>query len=82
MSASQLQRAFKRSTRSTVSGYLAQLRIGHACALLLDGDRPIAQIAEATGYRQQGYFTRQFRAVKGMTPLAFRRSFRTEVGGA
>ncbi|WP_367846883.1 helix-turn-helix domain-containing protein [Rhodoferax sp. WC2427] len=75
MSVSQLQRAFKRSTRSTVSGYLAQLRIGHACALLLDGNRPIAQIAEATGYRQQGYFTRQFRAVKGMAPLAFRRGF-------
>ena len=81
MSQSQLQRAFKRSTRNTVSAYLAQLRIGHACALLLDGDRPIAQIAEATGYRQQGYFTRQFRAVKGMAPLAFRRSFRTEAGG-
>lgn len=77
MSASQLQRAFKRSTRNTVSHYLAQLRIGHACALLLDGNHPISQIAEATGYRQQGYFTRQFRAVKGMTPLAFRHGFRT-----
>lgn len=76
MSESQLQRAFKRSTRSTVSGYLAQLRIGHACALLLDGNLPIAQIAEATGYSQPGYFTRQFRALKGVTPLAFRRGFR------
>lgn len=80
MSASQLQRAFKRSTRSTVSSYLAQLRIGHACALLLDGNRPIAQIAEATGYRQQSYFTRQFRALKGMTPLAFRRGFHADGG--
>jgi AraC-like DNA-binding protein len=82
MSESQLQRAFKRSTRSTVSAYLAQLRIGHACALLLDGQRPVAQIAEATGYRQQGYFTRQFRAVKGMTPLAFRRSFAAPLADA
>lgn len=75
MSESQLQRFFKRRTRMTVSGYLAQLRVGHACALLLEGDRPIAQIAEATGYSQPGYFTRQFRTLKGITPLAFRRSF-------
>ncbi len=75
MSESQLQRFFKRCTRTTVSDYLAQLRIGHACALLLDGDRPIAQVAAAAGYAQPSYFTRQFRAVKGMTPLAFRRQF-------
>lgn len=75
MSESQLQRFFKRCTRMTVSDYLAQLRIGHACALLLDGERPIASIAAASGYAQASYFTRQFRAVKGMTPMAFRKSF-------
>jgi AraC-like DNA-binding protein len=75
MSESQLQRFFKRCTRVTVSDYLAQLRIGHACALLLDRDRPIALIAEQAGYSQPSYFTRQFRAVKGMTPMEFRRRF-------
>jgi AraC-like DNA-binding protein len=75
MSESQLQRFFKRCTRMTVSDYLAQLRIGHACALLLDRDRPIALIAEKTGYSQPSYFARQFRAVKGMAPMEFRRRF-------
>lgn len=72
MSESQLQRFFKRCTRLTVSDYLAQLRIGHACALLLAGERPIAQIAAEAGYSQPSYFARQFRAVKGMTPKTFR----------
>jgi len=75
MSESQLQRFFKRCTRQTVSEYLAQLRIGRACALLMEPDRPMSLIAVEAGYGQQSYFTRQFRAVKGMTPSDFRRRF-------
>jgi AraC-like DNA-binding protein len=80
MSESQLQRFFKRCTRMTVSDYLATLRIGQACAMLIDGNRTIAQIAEAAGYGQPSYFTRQFRAMKGMTPMAFRRRFSADSG--
>lgn len=76
MSESQLQRFFKRCTRLTVSDYLGQLRIGRACALLLESDRPVALIAAEAGYGQPSYFTRQFRAAKGLTPLAFRQRFR------
>lgn len=75
MSISQLQRFFKRCTRSTVSGYLAQLRVGRACALLMHADRPLSLIAVEAGYGQQSYFTRQFRALKGVTPGEFRRRF-------
>jgi AraC-like DNA-binding protein len=75
MSESQLQRFFKRCTRMTISDYLNQLRIGRACALLMEPDRPIGRIAEELGYGQASYFTRQFRATKGMTPMAFRRRF-------
>ncbi len=75
MSESQLQRFFKRHTRMTVSDYLAQLRIGRACALLLESDQPMSRIAEAVGYGQPSYFTRQFSAVKGMTPRLFRQTF-------
>jgi AraC-like DNA-binding protein len=75
MSESQLQRLFKRCMRMTISDYLTQLRIGRACALLMEPDRPIGRIAEELGYAQASYFTRQFHATKGMTPLAFRRRF-------
>lgn len=75
MSESQLQRFFKCCTRMSVSDYLLQLRIGRACSLLLESDRPVALIAAEAGYRHPSYFTRQFRAAKGMTPLEFRRQF-------
>lgn len=77
MSESQLQRFFKCCTRMSVSDYLLQLRIGRACSLLLESDRPVALIAAEAGYRHPSYFTRQFRAAKGMTPLEFRRRFAT-----
>ena len=75
MSESQLQRFFKCCTRMSVSDYLLQLRIGRACSLLLESDRPVALIAAEAGYRHPSYFTRQFRAAKGTTPLEFRRQF-------
>lgn len=77
LSESQLQRIFKRSTRLTVSGYVAQLRIGHACALLAQGNPPVALVGEAVGYPEPAHFTRQFRAAKGVTPSAYRRLFRS-----
>ena len=58
-----------------MTGYVAQLRIGQACALLVNSDRPIAHVADAVGYANLANFNRQFRAAKGMTPRDFRRSF-------
>lgn len=80
MSESQLQRFFKRCTRLTVSDYLAHLRIGHACALLLEGRLAVSAIAQVCGYSQPSYFTRQFRAVKGLSPSEFRQRFRPSTG--
>lgn len=76
MSLSTLHRLFRRHTRMSVTDYVTQLRIGRACALLIGGDRPVAHIADQVGYRNLANFHRQFKAVKGMTPRAFRRSYR------
>ncbi len=75
VSTSQLQRLFKRGTRMSVSAYVAQRRIGHACSLLAQGALPVAQVGERVGYREPAHFTRQFRAAKGCTPSAYRRLF-------
>jgi AraC-like DNA-binding protein len=75
LSPSGFHRLFRRHTRLTLSDYVAELRIGQACSLLINTGRPIAHIAEEAGYRSLANFNRQFRAQKGMTPRAFRRSF-------
>jgi AraC-like DNA-binding protein len=75
LSPSGFHRLFRRHTRLTVTEYVAELRIGEACALLVNGRKPIAHIADEVGYRNLANFNRQFRALKNLTPREFRRSF-------
>lgn len=75
LSISGFHRLFRRHTSLTVSDYLAQLRIGRACALLINSQLPVAHVADEAGYSNLSHFNRQFRALKGMTPREFRRSF-------
>ena len=76
MSLSTLHRLFRRHTHMSVTDYVIQLRIGRASALLIGGDRPVAHIAEEAGYRNLANFHRQFKAMKGVTPRAFRLAYR------
>jgi AraC-like DNA-binding protein len=76
LSASGLHRMFKRHARMSVTRYLAQLRIGEACAMLSGGEWPVAHIAAEVGYETLANFNRQFRAFKGMTPRGYRNRVR------
>jgi len=75
LSSSGFHRLFRRHTQLTVTDYVTQLRIGQACALLVNSERPIAHIADEVGYINLANFNRQFRALKRVTPREFRRSF-------
>ncbi|WP_353072666.1 AraC family transcriptional regulator [Tunturiibacter gelidiferens] len=75
LSRSSLHRLFKRQTRMTMGMYVAHLRVGHACALLLNSEKPIAVIADEVGYGNLANFNRQFKGLKGQTPREFRRAF-------
>ncbi|MEX2318984.1 MAG: AraC family transcriptional regulator, partial [Bauldia sp.] len=50
LSPSGFHRLFRRHTRLTVTEYLTELRIGQACALLVNSQMPIARIADEVGY--------------------------------
>lgn len=76
LSLSGLHRLFVRHTRTSITGYLAGLRIGEACSRLSATDQPIRHIAEAVGYSSLANFNRQFKALRGMTPRAYRDRFR------
>ena len=75
LSRSSLHRLFRLQTRMTVSDYIAQLRTGHACALLLNSDKPISLVAEEVGYCNLAHFNRQFKGLKNRTPRQFRSAF-------
>ena len=69
-------RFFKRHAGMTMLDYLAQLRIGIACQLLINTDRPIGVVAMEAGYGTAAHFNRQFLQRKNMTPKEFRASYR------
>lgn len=72
LSISGVHRLFKRHMRVSFSDYVARLRVGEACALLINTKMPIARIAEDVGYSALANFNRQFKAQKNMTPSQFR----------
>jgi len=74
MSVSTFRRHFRALAGSAPHAYRLQCRIAAARALLGETDQPIKQIAEALGYRDVFYFTRQFTRHAGASPAAYRRS--------
>ncbi|MCD2257839.1 AraC family transcriptional regulator [Psychroserpens luteolus] len=64
---------FKKRTNKTYITFLNELRVEHACKLLLvNKDMPIVDIAEMTGFRNISNFNRQFKSVKMMSPSVFK----------
>ena len=64
---------FKRSIGKTFSDYLNDLRVLHACTLLIETDKPISQIAAESGFENLAYFNRVLLKKKKIQPTIFRR---------
>lgn len=74
MALSTLRRRFRIATGTALHHYALQCRIAEARRRLGETDEPIKTIADALGYSDVFFFTRQFRKLTGLTPAAFRRS--------
>ncbi len=79
LSPSAFSRFFHRTTGKTFSAYLNEIRIGEACRLLMETERGIFDIADASGFTNLSNFNRQFLKVRGQRPSAFRREHRVPV---
>lgn len=67
----QVVRDFKRGAGMTPGQYLRDRRIRRASGLL-SGETPLAEIAAAVGFSDQSHFSRVFKAVRGLSPGAWR----------
>ena len=73
LSTSHFSALFRAAAETSVKDYLKRLRSARARELLLTTELPVSQIAAAVGYDDALYFSRQFRAVNGVSPSDFRR---------
>jgi len=60
-------RQFKRQTGVPPHVFRTQRRVEHARVLILQG-RPLAEVAQATGFTDQSHFTNTFKLYTGVTP--------------
>ncbi len=82
MSQSTFSRSFSRATGSNFTEFMSRFRIGKACELLLQTDRPIADIAFEVGFNNISNFNRRFLEVKKTTPSQLRLNAALRLGSA
>ena len=70
-------RLFRIHNGCTLTEYVQNLRIEHACDMLKNTQNSIAQIAENVGYSDIGYFNKLFKKVMKVSPSEFRRRCNT-----
>lgn len=79
MSASHFSVRFRATVGLSILEYLKGIRSARARELLVTTTLSVAEISLAVGYRDPFYFSRQFRAVNGMSPSAFRAQRREDI---
>ena len=66
-------RAFRRQHGIAPHQFVLARRIERAKQLLINGDRPLVDIALDTGFASQSHFSTAFKKIAGTTPMEFRR---------
>lgn len=65
-------RYFKKHTNKSFTTVLNEIRIGHACKLLIENELSISGICFESGFSNLSNFNEQFKMIKGVSPSRFR----------
>ncbi|MBK6281377.1 MAG: helix-turn-helix transcriptional regulator [Draconibacterium sp.] len=64
-------RYFKKRTKKSFHTVLNEIRIGHACKLLMEGKMSISGAAYDSGFNNISNFNEQFKKLKGISPSQY-----------
>lgn len=70
---------FKKTYGSSVSDYVAQVRMNKAKQLMLGSENLLKEIAHAVGYRDEFYFSRKFKKEFGESPTSYMKTRRNKI---
>ncbi len=68
-------RYFKSKTGKTYSRFLTEIKVGHACRLLIDNKLNIKQLCYESGFNNMASFHKYFKITTGKSPLSYQREF-------
>ncbi|HVU55910.1 MAG TPA: AraC family transcriptional regulator [Puia sp.] len=72
-------RYFKLMTNKTYYDFLIEIRISHACRMLVDNKHPIGIICADAGFNNLSNFYRHFKKVTNYTPLEYTKKYLVEL---
>ena len=73
-----LEIRFKQVTQQSIHKYIFNLRMERFAQLLLASDAPIADVAEQVGINNLKNLSRQFKALKKVSPNEYRKEYQTK----
>jgi AraC-like DNA-binding protein len=71
MSENAFCRFFKSRTQRTLTQFVNEIRISHACSLLREQNEPLKNIYRQCGYNNAVFFHRSFKRITGLTPKQY-----------
>ncbi|MDN5204238.1 AraC family transcriptional regulator [Fulvivirgaceae bacterium BMA10] len=75
MNPSSFCRYFKKIHSKTLSDYINDIRVGHACKLLQENAKSVCQICFESGFGSLSNFNRQFKKRKDISPKAYAKKY-------
>jgi AraC-like DNA-binding protein len=67
-------RYFKSRTRKTYSQFINEIRVGHACKLLIENKINVKQICYESGFHNFASFHKYFKSITGKSPLTYQKA--------
>lgn len=75
MTPTSFSRYFKMHANKTFSELVSEVRIGHACRLLIENKMNVSQACYESGFQTLTNFNRQFKALMKRTPLQYKKEY-------
>lgn len=75
MTPTSFSRYFKVHANKSFSDFVSEIRIGHACKLMIDKKMNVSQACYNSGFQTLSNFNKQFKAITKRTPSAYKKEY-------
>lgn len=75
MTPTSFSRYFKTHANKTFTDFVSEIRIGHACKLLLEDNMNVSQACYESGFQTLSNFNKQFKTITHRSPLQYKKEY-------